>query len=405
MLTKIPFNLSSVTVSLALTTLISTPVFANSLEKALSQGKVYGNFNLRYENVAQDNSKKDADALTLRSRLGYNTAWLNGFAAGIEFEDSRVVAGVDDYNNTNGKHTAYSTIADPETTEIDQLFIRFKNKMFGAKVGRQVLTHDNHRFVGHVGWRQDRQTFDAATFKFKPTKNIKLKYSYVDQRNRIFAEEKDIESEDHLLNASFKTKLGKLTGYGYLLEVDNNTDNSLDTWGIRFAGATKVSKTKVMYQLEFASQEMDSGSSDFDADYILVEGGAVFGPVTAKLGYEMLGSDDGMYGFSTPLATLHKFNGWSDQFLSTPAQGLTDLYLSLSGKLMKGKWMVVYHDFEADEDTAAVDDLGDEINLSYSRAFGKHYFAGIKFAAYSDGDVAAGKVNTDKFWLWAGAKF
>jgi hypothetical protein len=32
-----------------------------------------------------------------------------------------------------------------------------------GKIGRQVITMDNHRFVGHVGWRQDRQTFDALT--------------------------------------------------------------------------------------------------------------------------------------------------------------------------------------------------------------------------------------------------
>ena len=124
-----------------------------------------------------------------------------------------------------------------------------------------------------------------------------------------------------------------------------------------------------------------------------------------KVGYELLGSDDGNYGFSTPLATLHKFNGWSDQFLNTPKEGLTDLYASVGGKVAGGKWAVIYHKFDADEASATVDDLGSEINAVYSKSFTKNYTAGIKLAAYSAGDTTAGKVDTDKIWVWLNAKF
>jgi len=37
----------------------------------------------------------------------------------------------------------------------------------------------------------------------------------------------------------------------------------------------------------------------------------------------------------TPMATLHKFNGWADLFLTTPANGLADTYVGLSGKFPK----------------------------------------------------------------------
>ena len=115
--------------------------------------------------------------------------------------------------------------------------------------------------------------------------------------------------------------------------------------------------------------------------------------------------EEGLGGFATPLATLHKFNGWADQFLATPAQGLKDAYVSVSGKLAGGAWAVVYHDYEADEDTATIDDFGDEINISYAKKFGKHYSAGIKYAAYDAGDTATGKVDTDKLWVWVGFSF
>ena len=100
---------------------------------------------------------KPATALTLRSRLGYATDSYNGFSARVEVENN--VALVDDYNDTNGSGAGFSVVPDPEFTELDQGFIQYKGDALTAKLGRQVLTYDNHRFIGHVGWRQDRQTF------------------------------------------------------------------------------------------------------------------------------------------------------------------------------------------------------------------------------------------------------
>ena len=43
-------------------------------------------------------------------------------------------------------------------------------------------------------------------------------------------------------------------------------------------------------------------------------------------GYEVLGADDGaaLTSFQTPLATLHKFQGWADKFLTTPPNGIRE---------------------------------------------------------------------------------
>jgi hypothetical protein len=236
-------------------------------------------------------------------------------------------------------------------------------------------------------------------------KNLSLNYGYITKRNRIFAQAKDISSSDHLINASYKTSVGKLTGYGYLLEVDNGTSNSLDTYGLRFVGSADVGKQKVSYSLEYATQDTDSATTSYSADYLAAEVGTAFSGVGVKVGYELLGSDDSMYAFSTPLATLHKFNGWSDQFLGTPKEGLADLYASVGGMLAEGKWAVIYHKFSADEASATVDDLGSDINAIYTKSFSKNYSAGIKLASYSAGDTGAGKVDTDKIWLWLNAKF
>ncbi len=380
---------------------------AASISEAFSSGTASGDFRLRYESVEQSNAIKDASALTLRSRLGYTTGSYQGFSAKLEFEDSRIVLGQGEYTvgPTGYKGGQYSVIGDPESTEIDQAFLKYKTDKVTAKIGRQVITLDGHRFIGHVGWRQDRQTFDGLKVVFSPAKKLKLTYGFIDQRNRIFAEAADVDSADHLFNASYKTGFGKLGAYAYLLENEDGLSNALDTYGVSIKGSTKLDETKILYAAELASQTSEVGATEKDAVYMLLETGAVVSGITTKLGYEMLGSDNGVYGFSTPLATGHKFNGWSDQFLATPAQGLVDVYLSVSGKAGAGKWVAIYHNFAADESTAAVDDLGTEINLLYARKLGKHYNGGIKYAAYSAGDAAAGKVDTDKLWLWLGASF
>ena len=378
-------------------TLIATVLASTTLSAyAETEAKTSLNMNLRYESVDQDNALKDASALTLRTRLNYTTASYNNFKAVIEFEDSRKVLGVDDYNDTAGNNAGvYSVIADPETTEVDQAFVQYTGEEFTAKVGRQVITLDGHRFVGHVGWRQDRQTFDAATFIYTGSDKLKASYSYLTKRNRIFAELRDIDSKDHLLNLSYKTPIGKVVGYAYLLEADDGTDNGLDTFGISLKGK----KEGFMYAAEFATQSNDAANAD--TTYMFVEGGYNFGKATAKLGYESLGSDNGV-GFATPLATLHKFNGWADQFLGTPGDGLVDIYATVAGKVLGGNLSVTYHDFSAEEGSA---DYGSEIDAVYAKGFAKNYKAGIKLASYSAGDASTGKVDTDKVWLFVSAAF
>ncbi len=378
---------------------------ADALTDAITSGKAYGDFRLRYEDVEQDNARKDATALTLRSRLGYTTGSFNNFSATVEFEDNRIWAGESDFSvDPAGFHPGeFSVIADPETSELDQGFLQYKTELVTAKLGRQVIAYDGHRFVGHVGWRQDRQTFDAARIDLTPAKGLVLSYSYLDQRNRIFAEAADQNAKDHLLNLSYQTPVGKLVAYGYLLEVDNDTDNALDTYGVSFSGSTPAGDAKLLYTLEYASQDLEvEGQPDREAEYLLAEGGVSVAGITAKLSYEVLGSDDGLYGFSTPLSTLHKFNGWADTFLNTPAVGLVDAYATLSTKVLGGKLSVIYHDYSADEDSPTLDDLGSELNVLYARKFGKNYNAGIKYADYSADDFG---VDTEKLWVWVGLSF
>jgi hypothetical protein len=386
---------------------VGTPALASehSLHDAVSNGEVSGDVRLRYESVDQDNALKDADALTIRTRLGFSTASVRGVSGVLEFEDSRNVMGLDDYNNALGKNTNYSVIPDPETTEVDQAYLQYNADKLTARLGRQVITYDNQRYVGHVGWRQDRQTFDALRLSYSPSDSLTLGYAYLNQRNRIFAEARDVPAKDHLVNLGYETGFGKLSAYAYLLEVDEGSDNALDTYGLRYAGNQDLESIDLMYTVEYATQQAEADADDFDADYFSVTAGLGVRGITIELGYEVLGSDDGEFGFSTPLATLHLFNGWSDQFLSTPANGLEDASVTVKGGFAGGKWALVYHDYSANKSSPGIDDLGNEWGLAYNRGFAENYSAGIKYAMYSAGDTAAGKVDTNKLWLTLGASF
>ena len=104
------------------------------------------------------------------------------------------------------------------------------------------------------------------------------------------------------------------------------------------------------------------------------------------------GGDDG--SFNTPLATLHKFNGWADRFLATPADGLRDAFLSVGAKL--GRWNLVgiYHDFSADSGGAS---WATELDAQVVYTAPWKQKIALKYARY-DADEWAW--DTDKIWLW-----
>lgn len=389
-------------IALVLCCSVSISAHSNEKKGGESKGKFYGSFLLRYEGVQQDNPLENADALTLRTSLGYKSASYEGFSVQLEAEDVREI--IDDFSvpPAGVRPGQFSVVADPEGTEIDQAFVQYANDTLSVKLGRQVITLDGHRFVGHVGWRQDHQTFDGVVINYKPLDGFAINASYIAKRNRIFSDEADLDSKDMIINSSYKTSVGKIVGYAYLLEVDNATDNSIDTYGISFSGKAPSEDITFHYAAEYASQEIND---TFDTDYLKLEGGATFNGITAKIGFEELGSDNGQQGFATPLATLHKFNGWADIFLATPAQGLQDIYVSVGGKLAGGKWLAAYHDYSSDTSLNGADDLGQEINLLYARKFADGVSGGLKYADYSAGDAAFSRVDTDKVWLWAKYQF
>ena len=77
----------------------------------------------------------------------------------------------------------------------------------------------------------------------------------------------------------------------------------------------------------------------------------------------------------------------------------------LSGNFQGGKWLAVYQDFSSDEALDGTDDLGSEVGVQYTRKIFKKVSGGIKYSDYSAGSSVFNRVDTQRFWLWAGYKF
>lgn len=373
---------------------------AETWGQALREGDVIVDLRARYESVEQGGFASDADALTNRLRAGFQTAPLKGtafLAEGVLIDDL-----VEDYNSTTNGLTQYPVVADPaDFAVINRLALINKSlERTTLTFGRQRIVHDDQRFVGNVGWRQNEQTFDGLRAQWADPK-IKTDLTYASQVNRVFGPESPQgkwEGDVVLASFGYTLPVGTLTLFDYFLDIDNVASASSNTLGLKLSGSKPVGKLTGTYALAFAQQaEAGVNSVDLDADYELVEGGLNFAKFGVALGLEVLGGD-GVAAFSTPLATLHAFQGWADKFLATPAAGIEDTYVRFTYPLGKrGRFTnvaatAVFHDYEADFGSTH---FGEELNLQLV-ARTERMALTAKYADYrADGLFT----DTEKLWF------
>ena len=400
--------------AIASATLAQGAFAAEELSNLFTQGKPILDARYRFENVDQNNDLRDANAQTLRTRAGFQSGQWYGLSGLLEVDNvSRI--GDDAYNSTRNGQKEYAVVADPDGTEVNQALLRYDHKLGSAVLGRQRINLDNQRFIGSVAWRQNEQTFDGALTQLKPLDGLTLSYAYLDQVNTVFGPDNgrydnltnpaNIDGHSHLINAQyvFMPQL-TATAYSYLLDLDNiavaptaaEGTLSSQTSGLRLNGVV----AGVSYALEYAQQK-DYGDNplELDSEYYLAELGYTLKGVQLKAGYEVLGGDNGSgnRAFQTPLATKHAFQGWADQFLTTPADGIEDAYVGVTAPLLGGTLQAWYHDFSTEQGS---DEYGNEIDLSYAHPIpGVKGLVGLlKYATY-DSDDKARTVDTDKVWL------
>ncbi len=265
------------------------------LLEAVAQGRAHLDLRARYEGV-DDRVQQQAQAGTLRTRLGYATGRWQGLSAYGEFEDVRVILGLGDYAP---RRAGYATVADPPVTQLNQAYLDWtagagQGPRLKVRLGRQRIKLDNDRFVGNVGWRQNEQTFDALRLDAGLPGGLALSYAFLDKVNGILPQF-DADVTDHLLHLARALPVGRLAVYAYLLE-DDGSGASNDTYGLRLKGSRRAGRWRLPYLAEAAWQRADAGH----AGYLRLEAGAARGAWRAALAWERLGSDGGRYGLRPP---------------------------------------------------------------------------------------------------------
>ena len=366
---------------------------------------------LRYEHVDQDGLAEQADALTVRARAGL-TASSGALSATLVGQGTLAV--IDRYFDGFDNAATKPLVADPQNVALYIAQLQYRTKALTLTGGRQKIVLDDERFVGNVAFRDNGQTFDAVRAELTPAKGLKLDVSYAWSVRTIWglqgkgARQQAVSGENILANLSYATPLGTLSGFAYLVDQDEAAVQayrlSSQTYGVRLAGNQPLSKSaKVAYQLSYARQsDYHRNPNDYAADYWLADATLDLHGWKLNAGYEVLGASQGtaLTSFQTPLGTNFKFQGWADKFLTTPANGMRDLYVGtgygwkqigpLSGVALAATW----HRFESDR---LDQHYGNEWDLIASAKLRRTALS-VRYAHY---DARAMATDTDKLWLQA----
>jgi len=378
----------------------SDKFFTEDLVGAFKNGKFNLNARMRYEYADQDGLDA-SNAFTLSTRFGFTTAPLYGFQAMMEGENISAIGNRNNYNDAAGNGAGKTAVADAATTQLNQYWLSYSRWDTTLKGPRQRINLDNQRFVGAVGWRQNDQTFDAVALENHSIENTSLYLAYLYQINRVFGAGNPggtWQSRSYLFNANWDgCQYARVTPYVYLLDFENDSPaNSTASYGASVTGKAPIAESaelsyrgEVAWQTDYADNPADYGALYYHANV----DGKFQKRWSLGAGYEVLGSDNNQ-GFKTPLATLHSFNGWADAFLTTPGQGLRDLYGS-AGVNLPGDFPLkfVYHKFDSDKMSI---NYGQEFDVVLSKKFYERFTALAKYA-YFDGKGAA-YPDRQKFW-------
>jgi len=394
-----------------------------TLMEAITMGKPMTSFRLRYENVDQANKAEQANAWTTRSLIGWQTQPLNNFSITAQLINvTRFNDNFYDTTNTvfgGNTTTIYPSVVDPDYTGINQLFVDWTGiPDTKVRVGRQSVKLDNVRFIGNVEYRQIMQVFDGIAVENKSIKDLEFYAAHFEGLRRITSQYLNNGNVD-IAHASWKySPTESLTGYGYFQNMPRNgftypttgtafTNNSSQTFGLRADGNHKLDQDwKLLYTAEYAKQDAyQGGDSRIDAHYWRLGGGAGFGNWSARLDHELLSSNNGLYGFQTPLATGHLFQGLGDSFLTTPKHGIADTFITLNGKLLDIQLSAEYHWLNSDANfpttVGTSSHYGKELDLVAGYNYDKNWSGKLEYFSFKEDAIyintTSQKPDSDKF--------
>ncbi|WP_421873504.1 alginate export family protein [Marinoscillum sp.] len=250
---------------------------------------------------------------------------------------------------------------------------------FSLKVGRQIISYDNQRFIGGLEWAQQGRRHDALLFLYE-TQKSKLHLGFAYNQDDDIPEPAFLQSP----GAGYYSVSGNYKTFQYVWYNQQISEGSISL--LAFNAGYQNPDTTVSYKQTFglvASKKL--GSIKLAGDFYYQTGelsknkvNAMLAGVNATfttsltpltLGVEYVsGKDDGdtssdITAFSPDFGTNHAHNGFMDYFYVGPANGsvgVTDIYLKTSFNLAGGALKANIHEFMTG--STQLDTEGNELN-------------------------------------------
>jgi len=298
------------------------------------------------------------------------------------------------------------------------------------KVGRQIISYDNQRYLGGLEWAQQGRRHDAILLKIEDPKvksNIHVGFAFNTddditepafiQRNgaNFYSTDGSYKSMQYAwLNKGIDKGSISLLALNLGLQNADSTVSNKQTFG--FIGSKDLGNVKLAADLYYQTGKI--GADQVGA--LLAGINATFKtkvtPIT--IGYEYISGKDASDGtskitnFNPEFGTNHAHNGFMDYFFVGPSNGnvgVQDIYIKTKFKLGKGALMIHGHEFltgseqkveNGDVLSAA---MGTEIDLVYAQNIGKDVSFNLGFsqlfATETMTTLRSGNLRTNN-WAW-----
>ena len=359
------------------------------------------NFRSRLADMEVDGN--DGHAASSRIRANIQSQWTNNLTS--TFELDYVASALKDEHSDGVRFNGKPVIPDAPGVDLNQAFFSFNIAGADTQVGRQTLSWDEERFIGHIAVWQNEQSFDALSLRYTTLNNFIFNYHYIANAHRIFGMDAGPALRSTDLN--FAAEGGKrplarrgrhrhnthaiqlaYEGFDYhkfswfFLDIENKTATRLSsaTAGFRYQFNIKHGSWRYHTKLQYAIQDQDDHTKKLDYQHLTL--GTGYGEISLFAQYERL-DGDGIAAFTTSLATGHEHQGWADLFLTTPNQGIEDYSLRLLWRHSPWKLDIRYHRFYAVIDDAFnQNNHGDEIDFDISYQIDKQQNFSLRYARF-----------------------
>jgi len=290
------------------------------------------------------------------------------------------------------------------------------------QVGRFEMAYGNESLIGAVNWSNVGRTFDGFRYTSREAGDDfgwDLFYTNLtdDAQAAMGANGAGnpgtFGNDDQFMGFNLmwdEVLEGGLNVFYYKRNSDNvAAGNRLNTLGFNWSREDD----EWNYYLQYAQQSGDTsglaGAAEYDGDALHLNIGYDYDDdKSVALDYQVYSGNDATTAnsneaFQVLYPTGHAFLGAADQFAQT---NVDDLSLHFKwDKDEKSSWGLAYHMFSANEVAANVDDdLGTEIDLTYSYKYSNDVSWNLGYAAYSEGalptDATPGISGRDATFAW-----